>query len=158
MMSKKWTYIVFLLALAANVLGQRGMGREIPGQQGPGGSGSEDEGERNIPQVAPEDRLRSWKLLDDFTLVDSLGIDTITTGVQQYNPIYKNSFSNIHLGNIGSAYTSNLLSFKKSYSDFIFINALQDYFVQPEDIKFYNSKVPYTKLTYIYAAPKRRSE
>ncbi len=154
-MSKKCTYIIFLLALAANVLGQRNEGpdQRRPDQKGPG-----SEEERSAPQVAPKDRLRSWRLLDDFTLVDSLAIDTVTTGVQQYDPIYKNSFSNIHLGNIGSAYTSNLLSFKKQYNDFIFINSLQAYFLQPEDITFYNSKVPYTNLTYIYAAPKRKSE
>ncbi|GAF03063.1 putative porin [Saccharicrinis fermentans] len=150
-MSKKWTYLVFLLTFAVNVLGQRGLS--------PGGKG-QDEHEANNKgvQVAPEDRLRSWRLLDDFTLVDSLDIDTVTTGFQQYDPIYKNSFSNIHLGNIGGAYTSNLLSFKNDDNEFIFLNSLQAYFVQPEDIKFYNSKVPYTNLTYIYAGPKRRSE
>ena len=77
-MSKKWTCIVFLLVLTANVLGQRNMGPEEQGQ----------EGESEAPKVAPQDRLRSWNLLDDFTLVDSLAIDTITTGFQQYDPIY----------------------------------------------------------------------
>ncbi|MGQ1784970.1 MULTISPECIES: putative porin [unclassified Saccharicrinis] len=135
------------------MLGQGGRRPEGQRQEGQG-----HEEESKAPQVAPEDRLRSWRLLDDFTLVDSLAIDTATTGVQQYDPIYKNSFSNIHLGNLGGAYTSNLLSFKKDYNEFIFLNSLQEYFVQPEDIKYYNSKVPYTNLTYIYAGPKRRSE
>lgn len=147
-MTKKWIYILFLLAITVNVIGQRGLATERAGGQE----------EAKVSQVAPGDRLRSWRLVDGFTRADSLAIDTATAGVQQYNPIYKNSFSNIHLGNMGSAYTSNLLSFKKDFNEFIFLNSLYDYFDQPEDIKFYNSKVPYTNLTYIYGGPKRRSE
>ena len=154
-MNKKWTYLFFMLAVTFNVLGQRGLSR--PGG-GPGEQGHEAEHEGPSVQIAPGDRLRSWRLLDDFTLVDSLEIDTVTARFQQYNPIYKESFSNVHLGNMGTAYTSNLLSFKKDFNEFIFLNSLQAYFTQPEDIVFYNSKVPYTNLTYAYAAPKRRSE
>ncbi len=147
-MSKKWIYILFLLAITVNVIGQRGLATER----------AEAEEEPKVSQVAPGDRLRSWRLVDDFTWADSLAIDTATAGVQQYNPIYNESFSNIHLGNMGSAYTSNLLSFKKDFNEFIFLNSLSIYFDQPEDIKFYNSKVPYTNLTYIFGGPKRRSE
>ncbi len=148
-MNTKYIYLLLLLTITVQVLGQG-----IPDR-----GDRDDQDLDNVgSQVAPEDRLRSWRLLDDFTLVDSLRIDTATAGVQQYNPIYKESFSNIHLGNMGSAYTSNLLSHKKYFNEFIFLNSLQDYFVQPDDIKFYNSKVPYTNLTYIFAGPRRRSE
>ncbi|SMO32814.1 Putative porin [Saccharicrinis carchari] len=147
-MSRRWTYIVFLLTLTVQLTGQRGLGSQ----------GTRAEEEIRTLEVDPADRLRSWRLVDDFTRADSLDIDTVTAGVQQYNRIYKKSFSNIYLGNIGSAYTSNLLSFKKDFNEFIFLNSLYDYFVQPCDIRFYNSKVPYTNLTYIYGGPKRRSE
>ncbi len=108
--------------------------------------------------VKPEDRFGSWRLLDDFTLVDSIPIDTITAGFQNYNPIFKKSYSNIYLGNIGSAYMSNLMSDKGGFNEFIFLNNLREYFTQPQDLKFYDSKVPYTNLTYIYSQPKRLSE
>ncbi len=104
------------------------------------------------------DRIWAWKMIDDFTLVDTVDVDTITSGFQNYDLIFKDSFSNIYLGNKGSAYTSNLMSYKSDFNEFIFINSLYKYFIQPEDISFYNTKVPYTNLTYVNAGPKRRSE
>jgi len=108
--------------------------------------------------IDPKNRMKSWRLIDNFTLVDSLAIDTLTDGVQNYDVIYKESFSNIHIGNVGGAYTTNLLSNKIEYNDFMFLNSIQKQFVQPEDIVFFNTKVPYTNLTYINSGPKRRSE
>ncbi|WP_066631537.1 putative porin [Labilibacter marinus] len=147
-MSKKWIYLVLLVLISANAMAQRGLG---PEQEG-------GESEPTTTAVHPKDRLRSWKLEDDFTFADSLAIDTITSGFQQYNPIFKESFSAIHLGNSGAAYHSNLLSAKKTFNEFIFINSLHTYFIKPADITFYNSRVPYTNLSYYYTAPKRRSE
>lgn len=147
-MNIKWLYIILMFTIASNAIGQRSISNQTAGSSA----------EPKQKQVDPADRFKTWRLVDGFTRADTMAIDTATVGVQQYDPIYKNSFSNISLGNIGSAYTSNLLSFKKDYNEFIFLNSLYDYFIQPEDIQFYNSKVPYTNLSYIYGGPKKKSE
>ncbi len=157
MMRTKLHYIIFCLFISTLVAAQ------------PGGEGRPD----NMPQrgeqmqqnqlkkdtiINLQDRLWSWKMKDDYTLIDTMVVDTITSGFQNYDPIYRNSFSNIDLGNKGSAYITNLLSNKSSFNEFIFINSLQNQFVQPEDIQYFNTKVPYTNLTYINAGPSRKSE
>ena len=38
--------------------------------------------------IDPKNRMKSWRLIDNFTLVDSLAIDTLTDGVQNYDVIY----------------------------------------------------------------------
>ncbi len=108
--------------------------------------------------IAPEDRFRVWRLTDDFTHVDSIAVDTITDGFQIYNPILKNSFSNVWLGNVGSPYVSNLLSAQNYGSPFFFLNTVDAYFGKPEDIVYFNTRVPYTNITYIYSPPRSRPE
>ncbi|MCW3788858.1 putative porin [Plebeiibacterium sediminum] len=156
-MRTKLQYIIFCLLLSTLVAAQ------------PGGQGRPDNMPRmgrNIPEnqisrdtiIDLKDRIWSWKMVDDYTFIDTVAVDTITSGFQNYDPIYKNSFSNINLGNKGGAYTSNLLSYKDDFNEFIFLNSLRALFIQPEDIQFYNTKVPYTNLTYINAGPGRKSE
>jgi hypothetical protein len=142
-MNTKATYIIITLLLSITSFSQ-----EIS-------SGNK----KSISQKSElKDRLSSWKLYDDFTFLDSVAIDTATTGFQNYDPILKDGYSTIFLGNKGSAYYSNLLSHKLDCNEFIFLNALQKYLIQPADIQYYNTKVPYTNLSYYYGAPKRRSE
>ncbi len=156
-MRTKLQYIIFCLLLSTLVAAQPG------GQGGPdnmprmGRNMQENQVSRDT-LIDLKDRIWSWNMVDDYTFTDTVAVDTITTGFQNYDPIFKNSFSNINLGNKGGAYTSNLLSFKEDYNEFIFLNSLKALFVQPEDIQFYNTKVPYTNLTYINAGPGRRSE
>ncbi|TLX73460.1 hypothetical protein E9993_15205 [Labilibacter sediminis] len=145
-MKTKWTYLLLMLLVSTSLLAQ------VPGAEE---GYKEDE---NSQEIDPKDRMWSWQLIDDFTFVDSVQIDTMTTGVHQYDPIFKESFSNVFLGNKGSAYTSNLLSHKTDFNEFIFLNSLQLHFMQPEDLKYFNTKTPYTNLTYYYGGPGRRSE
>ncbi len=157
MMRTKLQYLVFCLLLSTLVAAQPG-GQGRPENMPQNGT----EMQRNQLQkdtiIDLKDRIWSWKMVDDYTFVDTVIVDTITSGFQNYDPIYKNSFSNIDLGNKGSAYTSNLLSYKSDFNEFIFVNSLQNQFVQPKDIYYFNTKVPYTNLTYINAGPSRRSE
>jgi hypothetical protein len=141
-MNTKATYIIISFLLSIPVFSK-------------GGSNEN----KSITSVSEfKNRFSSWKLYDDFTFSDSVVIDTATTGFQNYDPVFKESYSTIFLGNRGAAYHSNLLSYKSDFNEFIFANSLQKYFIQPEDIQYYNTKVPYTNLSYYYGVPKRRSE
>ncbi len=104
------------------------------------------------------DRIRIWNLTDDFTLVDSARIDTALSGFQADYEMFKYSFSNTFTGNTGGPFNSNLLTHRKSFNEFIFVSPLRVFLTQPEDLTFYNTKTPYTNLTFIHSDPSRRAE
>ena len=110
----------------------------------------------DAPPIKQE--IKNWTLTDDFTLADSIEVDTITTGVQIHNPIFRKSFANILTGNLGSPYQSQIISDQKWRNQFIFYNSLPYYLPAPEDIVFFNTRTPYTNLTYQFGGPKRRAE
>ncbi len=156
-MIRRLQYITIILLWSTTLLAQQNTGRPgNPPQRGGERPGQQINKDSLVLDV--KNRLWSWKLKDDFTVVDTIPVDTITDGFQNYNPMYKESFSNIYLGNIGTPYMSNLLSFKDGSEDFIFLNSFKVQFIQPEDIQYYNTRVPYTNLTYINTPPKSRSE
>lgn len=102
--------------------------------------------------------VKRWRMIDDFSLADTISVDTLTTGYQVYNPIYRQSFSNVHLGNNGAPYQSNILSERVWRNEIIFHNSLPWYFKQPSDLTFFNTLTPYTNVFYHFGGPKRRSE
>ncbi len=156
-MRTKLQYIIFCLLLSTLVAAQPGAQGRIDNEARMGRNMQENQVSRDT-LIDLKDRIWSWKMVDDYTFIDTVAVDTITSGFQNYDPIFKNSFSNINLGNKGGAYTSNLLSCKDDFNEFIFLNSLRALFIQPEDIQYYNTKVPYTNLTYINAGPGRKSE
>lgn len=102
--------------------------------------------------------VRTWVLTDHFTLSDTVAVDTLSTGYQNYNPINQKSISSNYLGNYGSPYISNVFQDRDEYYGFMFYNTLLAYIPQPENLNFYNTKTPYINLTYHFGGPKRRSE
>ena len=102
--------------------------------------------------------VKNWKMTDDYTLADTIVVDTITTGVQIHNPIYRKSISNINTGNLGSPYLPEIITDRKWRNDFIFYNALQHWFPMEEDVIYFNTRTPYTNVFYGFGGPKRRSE
>jgi hypothetical protein len=154
MMRTKIQFLVFSLFVTALAAGQPGGG----GGMQSGMSNQPDHEHSNDSTLNIHDRLWAWQMIDDYTFVDSVAVDTMTTNFHNYDPIYIKSFSNIYLGNKGSAYVSNLMSFKPEVKDFIFVNNMQMHFVQPKDLLYFNTKVPYTNLAYKNSGPSNRSE
>ncbi|TAJ06672.1 hypothetical protein DMA11_22670 [Marinilabiliaceae bacterium JC017] len=111
---------------------------------------------KKVETIVPD--VKRWRMIDDFSLADTISVDTLTTGYQVYNPIYRQSFSNVHLGNNGAPYQSNILSERVWRNEIIFHNSLPWYFAQPSDLTFYNTLTPYTNVFYHFGGPKRRSE
>lgn len=138
--------VVLATSLSAQVLTE--MGR---------GSGTESrEGQQPKTTIIPN--VKAWRYIDDFTLADTLKVDTLLTSFQVFNPIWRKSISNITTGNLGAAYISNIIDDRKSRSEFLFYNSLIDYYDYPQDVLYYNTRTPYVNLSYHSGQPKRRSE
>lgn len=97
-------------------------------------------------------------MIDQYTLADTIPVDTLTNGHQINNKIWKNNVMNVTLGNLGSPYLSMFYMNRPRTEGYIFFNTLQEYIEQPQDFVYYNTKTPYTNLAYNMGYPKRRSE
>ncbi|RUT77758.1 putative porin [Ancylomarina longa] len=102
--------------------------------------------------------IRSWKLIDLGIKRKTVYLDTVLGDQQNYNPIYQQSISNSYLGNLGSAYQSNVYMDRPVDDGFIFFNAYRTYLSKPENITYFNTTTPYTRLIYDFGGPKGRSE
>jgi len=122
------------------------------------GSFEEEPEEKEVETVDVHDRFRNWVLIDNNTFIDSVAIDTTLAGFHVDNLSFKESFSNTSTGNIGSPFTSNLLSNQESFNEFIFVSNIKYLLNQPEDIVWFNTKTPFSELTYRNGQPARRKE
>jgi len=125
------------------------------GQNGQGGKKSSSQ-KSEQPFIRPN--VKVWKMVDQYTLADSIPVDTLTDGHQINNKIWKNNVMNVTLGNLGSPYLPMLYINRRRTDGYIFLNTLQEYIDQPQDFIYYNTKTPYTNLAYNMGYPKRRSE
>ncbi|MBP8791151.1 MAG: putative porin [Breznakibacter sp.] len=145
-------YISFILicVFASSVSAQ-----DLPVGPRLGGLTGEGDGKKEVT-IKPD--IRSWKLIDDLTFADTIAVDTLTTSVQIFNPIYRKSIGNVHTGNLGAPSISSILDNRQQRPDFIFYNPLISYFDYPKDVVYYNTRTPYVNLTYHSGQPKRRAE
>ena len=139
-------YILFVVVASQSVAQQN---RQIADKS----KGSAD---KKSAFIKPD--VRAWKMTDQYTLADTIPVDTLTNGHQINNLIWKNNVMNVTLGNNGSPYQSMLYINKRRTDGNIFYNSLQQYLDQPIDFVWYNTKSPYTNLAYQMGYPKRRSE
>ena len=85
-------------------------------------------------------------------------IDTGMISFHYYNPAYKESFSNQFLGNTGSAFQNNLFSQRKTQTPFIFAEPFLHYYHNPYKRNHFNTRRPFTQLSYITAGNREISE
>lgn len=131
-------------------------GQNVPLGKLKGGSIQNTDNQGKKETIKPE--IKTWRLIDDFTHADTIAIDTLTTSVQIYNPIWRNSIGNVTTGNLGAPSQSTIFDNRRMRNDFIFYNPLITWFDYPQDITYYNTRTPYVNLSFHSGQPKRRSE
>lgn len=133
---------------------QGGMGRGNGGGQN-GRNQGKNEG-KSTTFIKPD--VRTWRMVDTYTLTDTVPVDTLTNGHQINNKIWRENVANVTLGNLGSPYKSMFYPTQSRLEGNIFYNTLLSYVDKPEDYVFYDTKTPYTNLAYTMGYPKSRSE
>ncbi len=91
--------------------------------------------------------------LDTF----QVAVDTFLHQIHNYNPMYRESMSNIYLGNYGAPYISNLY-FDRPDVDFFFSDVYHAFYKNRTNIPYINTKTPYTVLNYSNGGPKYYNE
>ncbi|MCQ2215832.1 MAG: putative porin [Bacteroidales bacterium] len=102
--------------------------------------------------------VKSWILIDDMSLADTIPVDTLLNLHQINDPIWKKNLMNVTLGVLGSPSRSTFYPTIKKHDGNIFYNSLLNYIPQSDQMVFYNTLTPYTNITYQMGYPKRRSE
>lgn len=94
--------------------------------------------------------IYAWKLNNLYTKTEEVAIDTTLTNFQIYNPLYQHSVSNSFLSNLGSPAQSNVYNDRFYDFDAYFLNSYYPYFQTSDNTTFYNTKKPYSRLTYTF--------
>src|ERR1700712_5375760 len=92
-------------------------------------------------------RVTNERLLSDSTQVFPL--DTGLINFENYSPLYQPRSPKIGLGNLGLAERNLLFEPSKSIGFDVGLHSLDAYLVKPEDIKYYNTRVPYSVLSLV---------
>lgn len=102
--------------------------------------------------------VKSWKMSDLFSAVDSVRVDTAHLNFQDNNLIDRFSIANSYNGNLGSPIQSKIYFDRPENNGFIFSNAYYPYISQIETVTFYNTKTPFSNLRYLTGGTNYREE
>ena len=102
-------------------------------------------------------RMRSifvWNPSLKFNEVKMSTIDTMITNFQTDYPYQRvrGGVGSAYVGTLGSAAVPLDASLRPDYRDFSFVQPLDSYIVTPERANFYNTKKPFTHLSYFFGA------
>ncbi|WP_320052019.1 putative porin [uncultured Acetobacteroides sp.] len=104
-------------------------------------------------------RVFSWKINSYTNIPTRVAIDTGQRNIQKIYPFYQGeNVGATYLGNIGGAQVLYDFFKTEAPTSFIFQNPYQVFTETPENVKFYNTKVPFTNLRYSMAGNRTEAE
>jgi hypothetical protein len=93
--------------------------------------------------------INTWKLMHNFTRFEETPLDTNLHQVHRdYNPVYRQGFSYEYLGNLGQPLNHVDFFLRPKADDFVFGTGWNPYLNTPERTVFYNTRSPFTILSY----------
>ena len=115
-----------------------------------------DSTQTEIKSLPP--KLYIWQIsekLGDRTIMPA---DTASLDFQNTNLVEGMTGHYNYLGNLGSPRLSRIFFERREAEPTIFMEPYSSFFVRPEEVKFTNSNIPYTNLTYYKAGSKTNGE
>jgi hypothetical protein len=83
-------------------------------------------------------------------------IDTTLNQAQIFNPVFKNNRASLYLGNLGTAYHDLFFNPARNLNFDEGMHAFDLYLTRPEDLKFYRTLSPYSRLNYTWNQKKEQ--
>lgn len=103
------------------------------------------------PEKAGEGTI-AWKVSEDFADETQCSPDTATLNFQDFTtPVYRNTIASEWLGNLGLPSQSAIFYQRHQTDftgDFLFRHPYYDQYLGPNNVFFYNTKRPYSNITY----------
>ena len=119
---------------------------------------------RGLPtSVAKKDtvkrEIKTWTVDDIYGLADTVVIDSLITSYQDNQPVNNYSIANSWNGNLGSPLESKIYFDRRvSSREDMFERAYAPYLIKPSDVRYYNTKQPFSQMVYRSAFPIQNEE
>ncbi|MDH6333660.1 hypothetical protein M2459_000386 [Parabacteroides sp. PF5-5] len=135
----------------------------IAGQRNPGGSGrggfsmsNLTSSQKEIPDslLIPDSAALQGKRITAYRLTSKIGdayiapMDTHYLNFGNSTLVEAKSLGVGYLANLGSPAQTRIFSERKEARDFIFADAYDYYIMTPENVNYYDTKLPYTNVTF----------
>lgn len=105
-----------------------------------------------------KNKIHSWIITDKLYDRDSVEVDTLLPGFQVFNPVYKRSYANTYLGNLGLSSENNIFYRRHYESGFIFSRGYEAYMHLSLEMPYYQTRSPFTNISYSSGSSKQRLE
>lgn len=92
--------------------------------------------------------IEVWQAKGPLGLTSPSTLDTTVDYFRTNDIAFKRTIAFQNLGNIGTASISKIFSDRVQRSNFIFFEPYSLYYTAPEDIQYFNTKVPYANISY----------
>ena len=116
----------------------------------------EDSTNTEIQSLPP--KLYMWRLSETLGERTIIPADTANLNFQNTNLVEGMYGHYNYLGNLGSPRMSRIFFERKDAEPTIFMQPFSSFFVRPDEVKFTNSNIPFTNLTYYKAGNKINGE
>ena len=110
------------------------------------------------PCIVQEVKSYAWKLTPN--LYSRYFVEQDTTFLDYYKTDIEDDFSGSYnyLGNFGTPGESRIFFDRLNTPDFMFLKAYERFSVNPTNIKFYNTQIPFPQLSYLTGGSKPNAE
>lgn len=110
----------------------------------------EDDGYIKRKKKQKKSDVIAWHLSDEYLgFTDTIAVDTAIVNFQNNDPVLRYGIENSYNGNLGSPIQSKIyFDNKENKTDYLFSKNYDLYTITPAEIKFYNTKTPFSLLTY----------
>jgi len=120
-----------------------------------------DSGNQTHKRLYSNDKVKfvqqtnSWVASGILGTVKPVALDTAMNDFIVTNPAKKNAIALEFLGNLGSPGRSKIFFDRQRKSDFFFFEPYEIYYASPEEVQYFDTKLPYTNLSYTSGGPSR---
>lgn len=121
------------------------------------GSNSQSSSDDDDPCVDPDDQRYCWTQ-DPITGIRYFQVpDTSHINLGNRQTMSGMSLGLVHTGNLYSPHIIQNLFERRQQHDFLFVNAYSLFAYRPEDLLFYNTRIPFTNVSYLTSGSSMQS-
>ncbi|MDP4206813.1 MAG: putative porin [Bacteroidota bacterium] len=149
---KRWKLHIMLIFMAGilslHVSAQHKEPQQMGGSQGKESLRSKREHQEKEKKDSIPVHIKTFTVNRSGLVNEPTTIDSTLEKYHIYSPLEKKSISSTQLGNLGSPAQSNEFFNRARKSEFYFYQNFESFALFPEEIKYYNTTVPFTFLEY----------
>lgn len=150
--SKTSLFIAILLCSVVSLSAQSTFSRQLSGGKSQKTQSESEKSNYVSPHVTA-------KTIDErFGMADSITVDTIPGNFPDKNILDAYSIANAYNGNMGSPVQSKIFFDRTQKTNFLFSTPYDPYVYAISDLPFYNTKTPYSNITYLSSYPGEQAE